>query len=186
MLNRAQKDEIIKGLREDLSNSRAIFLTNLIGVKSNDSVAIRKNVREAQGKLVVTRNTLFLKAAEGTPFEALFKGLKGPHAVAFAFEDAPGVAKVLKKAGEEHEVVTLKGGFLGEEQLDIAKIKVLADLPSRDEMLGTLLATFNAPISALARVMNAIREEKEKGGGEAVAAAPAEEAPAVAEAGSEE
>lgn len=171
MLNRAQKDEIIKGIKENLSKSRAIFLTNLIGVKSNDSVAVRKNVRDAQGTMVITRNTLFLKAAEGTPFEPLFKNLKGPHAVAFAFEDAPSVAKVLKKAGEEHEVITLKGGFLGEEQLDLARIKVLADLPSRDEMLGTLLATFNAPISALARVLNVIREEKEKGGGTVVAAA---------------
>ena len=51
-----------------------------------------------------------------------------------------------------------------------------ADLPSRDEMLGTLLATFNAPISALARVLFAIQEQKEAGGG-AAEAAPAEEAP---------
>jgi large subunit ribosomal protein L10 len=165
MLNRADKDAIIKDLREDINNAGAFFVTNLIGIKSVDAVAIRKQVRDAGGKLVVTRNTLFAKAAVGTKAEKLLGSLKGPHAVAFAFGEAPAVAKCLKEAGKTHELVDLKSGFFGDEELSVAKIKMLADLPSREEMLGTLLATFNAPISALARVLNAIREEKEKGGG---------------------
>jgi large subunit ribosomal protein L10 len=44
-----------------------------------------------------------------------------------------------------------------------AQVKQLADLPSRDQMLGTLLATFLAPVSAFARVLYAIQEKKEKG-----------------------
>lgn len=179
MLKKEQKNEIIKNLREDIENSRAFFLTNFIGLTSNDAVEVRKNVREANGKVVVTRNTLFCKAAEGTKAENLLKDLKGPHAIAFAFEDAPGVAKVLKNAAKDfEEIVSFKGGFLGDEELDVNKIKALADLPSREEMLGTLLATFNAPISALARVLFAIQEQKEAGGGAAVEASAEEAAPA--------
>jgi large subunit ribosomal protein L10 len=183
MLTKAKKGEILKSLREDIEGARAMFLTNLIGVTSNDSVAIRKNIREAGGKIIVTRNTLFAKAAEGTKAESLFKDLKGPHAVAFAFEDAPAVAKVLKNASKDHEeFITLKAGMLGDEELAPEKVQALADLPSRDEMLGTLLATFNAPISALARVLFAIQEKKEEGGGEVVeAAAEAEAAPETTE-----
>lgn len=179
-MNRADKEAIVNGLKENIENASAIFLTNLIGVSSNDAVAIRKDVREAKGSVVVTRNTLFTKAAAGTKAEGLLSGLKGPHAVAFAFEDAAAVAKCLKNAGKDHEVIDLKGGILGDEELSVAQVKDLADLPSRDEMLGTLLATFNAPISALARVLNSIKEEKENGGGEATAEAAAEEAPAEA------
>ena len=65
MLKRAEKDEIIAGLKKDIEAARGVFLTNLIGISSNDSVALRKDVRDKQGKIVVTRNTLFKKADEG-------------------------------------------------------------------------------------------------------------------------
>jgi large subunit ribosomal protein L10 len=182
MLNRAQKDELIKGIKTDIENAKAVYLTNLIGVTANESVAIRKSVRDAGGKLVVTRNTLFRKGSEGTPAEALLKELKGPHAIAFAFEDAAAVAKCLKDAGDDHEVVDLKGGLLNGEELSKAQLVQLANLPSRDQMLATLLATFNAPIGALARVLHAIGEQKAEGGeAPAAEAAPAEAEAAPAE-----
>ncbi len=170
MITRAEKDALIGGLKKDIEASKAIFLTNVIGLPSNEANALRKNVREAEGKIVVTRNTLFAKAAQGTEAEELLSGLKGTQAVAFAFGDAPGVAKALKNCGKEHELVELRGGLLDGKALTPAEVTAIADLPSRDEMLGTLLATFNAPISALARVLNAIREEKESGGSEQPAA----------------
>lgn len=164
MLKRAEKDEIIAGLKKDIEAARGVFLTNLIGISSNDSVALRREVREKQGKIVVTRNTLFKKAAEGTDAEALMGELKGPHALAFAFEDAAGVAKALKEAGKNFEVVELKAGMLNGEILTKEQVTQLADLPSRDEMLGTLLATFMAPVSAFARTVNALKDECEKQG----------------------
>jgi len=162
MLSRNEKDKIIKDLREDIDKSRAIFLTNLIGISANEAVEIRKNVREAGGKIIITRNTLFGKAAAGTKAEKMLTDLKGCNAVAFAFTDAPSVAKCLKNAGKELDLVDLKAGLLGEQELTEAEVSALADLPSRDEMLGTLLATFMAPISAFARVLNSIKEQKEE------------------------
>jgi len=163
-MNRAQKDELIAGIRKDIEAARGIFLTNLIGVSSNDAVALRKDVRDSQGKIVITRNTLFRIAAEGTCAEEMLKDLKGPHALAIAFDDAPGVAKVLKKAGKEHEVVELKGGILNGEVLSLPQVMELADLPSRDEMLGTVLATMMAPVSAFARLTNTLKDECESQG----------------------
>ncbi|MBK23948.1 MAG: 50S ribosomal protein L10 [Halobacteriovorax sp.] len=178
MMKRAEKEAIIANIKTDIEAAKAIFLTNLIGVGANDAVAIRKGIRDVQGKMIVTRNTLFRKAAEGTTVEKMLADLKGPHALAFAFEDAAAVAKCLKEAGEDHEVVDFKGGFLNGEELTKAQVIELASLPSRDEMLGTLLATFNAPISALARVLFAIQEQKESGAEPAPVEAAAEEAPA--------
>lgn len=174
MLTRDRKAEIVSSLKESIEKANALFLTNLIGISANDAVTIRKNVRDAKGKVVITRNTLFRRAAEGTYAEDLLKGIKGPHAVAFSFEDAPGVAKALYDAGEGNELVDLKGGFLQEKSLTVAEIKQLAKLPSRDQMLGTLLATFQAPVSAFARVMHAIKEQKESGAPVAKAAAESE------------
>ncbi len=163
MMNRAEKDAVVSSIREKIEKSQAVFLTNLVGIPSVDSVRIRKGVREAKGHMVITRNTLFARAAKGTFAEELFKDLKGNTAVAFAFEDAPGVAKVINDAaGEFTDIVTIKGGMLGAQKLSKAEVVALAKLPSRNEMLGTLLATFNAPVSAFARVLFAIQEQKEQ------------------------
>lgn len=164
MITREKKDAVIKDLKEKIENSRALFLTNTIGMTANDVVELRKKVREAKGGIVVTRNTLFGKAAQGTYAEELLSGLKGTNAVAFAFEDAPGVAKAIYETNKELDVVTLGKGYLNQELLDEAKVSELAKLPSRDEMLGTVLATMMAPVSSLARVLNAIKDECESQG----------------------
>lgn len=169
MMTRAEKDAVVSSVRAQIEKSQAVFLTNLVGIPSVDSVRIRKNVRDAKGHMVITRNTLFARAAKGTFAEALLTDLKGTSAVAFAYEDAAAVAKVVNDAsGEFSEIVTVKGGMLGTQKLSKAEVVALAKLPSRNEMLGTLLATFNAPVSAFARVLFAIQEQKQGG-----AAAPA-------------
>lgn len=163
-MTRAEKDVIIKDLREKIEKANGIFLTNLIGITSNQAVDIRRKVRESNGAVVVTRNTLFGKASEGTYAEELLKDLKGSNALAFAFEDAPGVAKAIYEASKDLEHVTLRDGYLKQKLLPSTEVEALAKLPSRDEMLGTLLATFNAPISAFARLMNSVKDEMETQG----------------------
>lgn len=160
MMTKAEKTTIVEGIKANIDKASAIFLTNVIGMTSNDAVALRKTIREANGTLKVSKNSLFAAAAKGTAAEKLLTGLKGPQAVAFAFDDAAAVAKALKETSKENELVELRGGILDGAELSVDEVVALADLPSRDEMLGTLLATFNAPISALARVLFAIQESK--------------------------
>jgi len=164
MMTRAEKDAVVSEIRAKIEKSQAVFLTNLVGIPSVDSVRIRKNVRDAKGHMVITRNTLFARAAKGTSAEGLLADLKGSSAVAFAYEDAAAVAKIVNDAaGEFTDIVTVKGGVLGTQKLTKADVVALAKLPSRDQMLGTLLATFNAPVSAFARVLFAIQEQKQGG-----------------------
>lgn len=163
MLNRSDKQAIINELKSDMDKSTGFFVTNLVGLSANDAVSVRRGVRNAGGKIVVTRNSLFEKAAHGRSYESLLKELKGPHAVAFAFKDAAAVAKSLKNSAKELELVELRGGVLDGKLLSVAQTKALADLPSREQMLGIMLATFIAPVSALARILHAIKEQKEAG-----------------------
>jgi large subunit ribosomal protein L10 len=163
MLKRVEKEAIVDRLRSDFDKARAVFLTNLIGVTSNDAVRIRKEVRDQNGNIAITRNTLMKRAAEGTPYEEMVKEIKGTNALAFAFEDAAGIAKSLNDAGKELDHVELKAGILEGKLLSKEELIQLATLPGKDQMLATLLATFQAPVSAFARVLHAIKEQKESG-----------------------
>ena len=164
MLNRAKKAEVMSELKTGFESANAVFLTNLIGLTSNDAVELRKALRDADAKISVTRNTLFAKASVGTVCEEMMKDLKGPHAVAFANGDVAAVAKALKEAGDKFEnIVTLKAGVLNGQSLTGAELVQLASLPGKDQMIATLLATFNAPVSAFVRVLDAIKVSKESG-----------------------
>ena len=162
MLNRADKEAIIAEIKNDLGKASGVFLTNLVGITANDAVKIRKDVRDAKGKMAIARNTLFARAAKGTSYEKLLSNLSGPHALAYAYGDAVAVVKTLKEAGESLELVQLKGGVLDGKDLTLAQLKELAGLPSKEQMLATLLATFMAPASAFVRVLHAVQESKAK------------------------
>lgn len=161
MMNHEQKDEVVKDLRDKINKAEGIFLTNLVGLVAEVSTTVRKNIRENNGSVVITRNTLMARASKGTRAESLLSNLKGPNAVAFAFKDPAAVAKILFNLKKDHEVAKLGEGLLGDKPLKVAEVEFLANLPSRDLMLGTLLATFNAPVSAFARVVEAVRAKKE-------------------------
>lgn len=162
MMTRAEKDVVVSSIKEKIEKSQAVFLTNLVGIPSVDSVRIRKNVRDAKGHMLITRNTLFARAAKGTYAESLLTDLVGNSCVAFAYDDAPGVAKVINDAaGEFENIVTIRGGMLGTQKLSKAEVVALAKLPSKPQMLATLLATFNAPVGAFVRVLDAIKTQKE-------------------------
>ena len=162
MMHRSKKEEIVSNIRECLNEANAIFLTNVIGVTSNDSIQLRKELRGVGGKIIVARNTLFRKAAEGTLYEKFLSDLKGTNAVAFSFKEAPSVAKILYDSSKTLEPIQFKGGYLGTSELGAKDVEALAKLPSREQMLATLLATFNAPVSAFVRCLDAIRDQKEK------------------------
>ena len=166
MLKRVEKEAIVDQLKDDFNNARAVFLTNLVGISANDAVRIRKEVRDQNGKIAITRNTLMKRAAVGTPYEEMVKEIKGTNALAFAFEDAAGIAKSLNEAGKDLEQVELKAGILEGKPLSAQELVQLANLPGKDQMLATLLATFQAPISAFARVIYAIQEQKDGGSSE--------------------
>lgn len=160
MLKRTDKELIVDQLKKEIGKSQAVFLTNLVGIKSSDAVKVRRDVRELNGKIIIARNTLLRRAAKGTSCENMLAKLKGPHAVAFAYGDAAAVAKSLNETSKEQELVKLLAGVFMGKELSAVDLQQLANLPSRDQMLATLLATFNAPISAFARVIEAIRQQK--------------------------
>ncbi|MDH4466945.1 MAG: 50S ribosomal protein L10 [Bacteriovoracaceae bacterium] len=163
MKSKVQRTESISDLKSLFEKSQAMFLTNLVGVNSEATTSIRKKIRDAEGFVAVSKNTFFAKATEGTYCEDLFSQLKGPNAVAFCFGDPSAVAKIINDFGKDNELVKLKGGYAEKKKMSVAEIVQLANLPSKEVMLASVLATMLAPISSFARVLESIREQKEAG-----------------------
>ena len=118
-------------------------------------------------------------AIKGTEFESLASTLEGPNAFAISTADATAPARILAKFAKTAPALEMKAGVVGGTFYDAEGMKVIATIPSREELLSKFLGSIQSPITNFARVLNQIAE---KGGAadvevKAVEAAPAEEAP---------
>lgn len=166
----------VKELESKLDSVSAIFLADYQGMNTKDQRTLRAAVRDAGGELVVAKNTL-LKIAlknKGYDAEAITSFLKGSNVTLFAGADAVSPLKALVEFAkkQDKELPAVKTGFLGKDQLSVEKIKQLAALPSKPELIAKLLGTLSnparnmvgvliAPMRNLVYALSALKEKKQ-------------------------
>lgn len=182
---KAQVAEII----EVLKSAQTGVLVDYRGLTVEEDTALRRKLREAGVKYFVVKNTLLRLAAKETGLDALDEILHGPTALAVSDTDAVAPAKVMADYAKTNEKLEIKSGFMDGTVMSLDEIKTLAATPSRETLIAKMMGSLNAPISNLARLLATIADGGEeiadliaKKNGEAVEAAPAEEAAPVAEA----
>ena len=149
----AGKKAIVKEVNEVASNALAVTVAEYRGIEVADMTALRKKAREQGIFVKVVRNTLAKRAFEGTQFEDMGDALKGPLVYGFSM-DAPGTsARLFSKENKNLQVTALSigNGIMGPEKLD-----AVASLPTRDEALAKLLATFKEPVSKFVKTVNEV------------------------------
>ena len=150
------KYELVDGLKEKLSRTKAVFVAEYRGMTVAQSTDLRKKVREAGGELKISKNTLFKIAMKEVGLSDLPEELtKGPNIYALCYDDPVAVAKVLKEYANDktQKAFILKGGMLENQQLTLAQVMALAELPSKDVLRGQVVRTIAAPLSGLVNVL---------------------------------
>jgi large subunit ribosomal protein L10 len=179
---RPEKVAVVDEVRQRLSDAPAALLTEYRGLKVGELAALRRSLREAGGDYKIYKNTLVRFAARDLGLE-LEELLTGPTAIAFAREDAVGVAKALRDFGRTNPALVVKGGVLGTRPLTADQARALADVPPREVLLARLAGGLAAPLQQLAGLIQALPRNfayglsaliEQKGGApEAPAAEPA-------------
>ncbi|GAA3698544.1 50S ribosomal protein L10 [Zhihengliuella alba] len=169
----------VEEITADFKESNAAVLTEYRGL----SVAKLKDLRRALGpetKYSVVKNTLTSIAAKEAGIDAFDDQLSGPTAIAFIKGDAVAAAKSLTDFAKDNKQLVVKTGFFEGKALDASGVEALAALESREHQLARVAGVLQAPASAAARIIDALRAKlEEEGGAPAEApAAEAEEAPA--------
>jgi large subunit ribosomal protein L10 len=114
---------------------------------------LRAKTREAGGEFHIVKNTLGRVAFESTGMPVQEKFLEGSTAIAFAFKDAPGLAKTLTDFARTSDFLKIKGGYLEKRPISPDQVKALAELPPLPVMRAQLLGVLLAPASKLARTL---------------------------------
>jgi large subunit ribosomal protein L10 len=153
---RPEKVAVVDEVRERLSSSSAVLLTEYRGLKVSEIAELRRNLRTAGGDYKVYKNTLVRFAVRELGIEGVEELLVGPTALAFVEGDAAAVAKALRDYGRTNPALVLKGGVLGSKTLSAEEAKALADLPSREVLLARLAGGLAAPLQQLAGLLQAL------------------------------
>jgi large subunit ribosomal protein L10 len=124
---------------------------------------LRSKLREKGAEYKVVKNNLFKRALEKTGYKGYDEYLKGPIGVTFIKDEVGEVAKVLKDFAKEQENFSFTAGILDQELYDESQIKMIADLPSKEVLLGQVLSLVNGPASGIAMGMNQIMSSLARG-----------------------
>lgn len=156
------KKTIVDEISELLNGAKAAVLVDYRGLTVDQDTRLRKQLREANVTYKVYKNTMINFAIKGTEFEALSSHLEGPTAIAVSKEDATAPAGIVHKFSKEAPVIELKAGVVDGTYYDAEGIKLIATIPSREELLAKLLGSIQSPVTNFARVIKQIAEKKEE------------------------
>ena len=195
-MNREEKAALIDEIGAEIESSEAIFAVDYRGISVTQAAELRSGLREADATFKVVKNRLTKIAAEKAGATELNELLQGPTALTFVKGDTAAAAKAITSFNKEHEVLTYKGGVMGDTILDEGRFTAISKLPTRDVLNGQLAGMVASPlvtltrglgsmISGLAIALQQVADQGLVGGASAPAAeeaeaaeAPAEEAPA--------
>jgi large subunit ribosomal protein L10 len=152
-ITKERKNELIAHYSEWVSRSKALVLTQYIGMPMKDIDALRVKVREAGGEFHIIKNTLAKLAFEQAGLTVSESQLEGSTAIAFAFADAPALVKALTDFAKSSDFLKIKGGYLETQALTPEGVKALADLPPLPVLRAQLLGTLLAPAGKLVRTL---------------------------------
>jgi large subunit ribosomal protein L10 len=167
----ANKEASVAELTDKFRTSNAVLLTEYRGLTVAQLKTLRKSISE-HATYAVVKNTLTKIAANEAGISSFDDELVGPSAIAFVHGDPVVVAKALRDFAKANPLLVVKNGYFDGNPLTADEVKKLADLESREVLLGKLAGAFkaslfgaaylfNAPLSKAVRTVEALREKQE-------------------------
>lgn len=173
-ITRQQKEEILKDLVERMKAAKSVVFADYKGLSVKDVKEMRKQMKEKGVSFQVAKKTLFRIAAKESGFgDVPDEVLEGPVGAAFSMEDELAAANIIHKFSRKKKNLKLRGALFEGRVLSLSETKVLATMPSKDELIGKLIYLVKYPIqgfhgvlyntmAGFVRSLNAISGQKSK------------------------
>ena len=157
-MDKAGKQAALKELEGVFEDSGAVVVTHYSGLSVAEMTGLRTKLREQGGQLKVVKNRIAKLALGGKGGDAAADLFKGQVAIAFA-EDPTVPAKATSEFAKDNEKLKLIGAVMGAEVMDGAGVEALAKMPSREELIATIVARLTGQASQIVQRVNAPGEQ---------------------------
>ncbi len=153
-MDRARKEIEVKELGQAFEDSGVVVVAHYAGITVAEMQDLRRKMREAGGVVRVAKNRLAKIALEGKPCEGISQYLTGQTILGYS-EDPVAAAKVFQDYSKGNEKLAILGGSMGAELLDPAGVKAVASMPSREEVIASIVGAITGPAAELAAAVTA-------------------------------
>jgi len=153
-VDRAQKEKVVEELGQIFESSGVVVVAHYAGLTVVEMQELRARMRDAGGSVRVAKNKLAKIALEGTPNASIADLLTGMTVLAYS-EDPVAAAKVVDAYAKTNDKLVVLGGAMGGTALDADGVKAVAKLPSREELIASIVSSIGAPASNIAGAIGA-------------------------------
>ena len=153
-MDRAQKERVVEELGQIFESSGVVVVSHYAGLTVAEMQDLRAKMREAGGSVRVAKNRLAKIALQGTPAEGIADLMTGMTVLSYS-EDPVAAAKVVEDYAKANEKFVIIGGAMGGTVLDQAGVKAVASMPSREELIASIVGCIGAPASNIAGAIGA-------------------------------
>lgn len=150
------KKQMVANLTEELKSAVSGVIVDYCGLSVEEDTELRRKFREAGVKYTVVKNSLLGFAAKEAGLEGLDDILHGPTAVAYHTDDMVAPAKIFSDFAKEHEVISLKSGFMEGNVIPLEEVKALANTPSKEVLIAKMMGSLQSPVTGLVRLLDTI------------------------------
>ncbi|WP_161881675.1 50S ribosomal protein L10 [Deinococcus alpinitundrae] len=156
-----RNQDILATLKASLEGIETFFVVDYQGLSAGQLGALRKQVVDKGGRIIVAKNTLINLALGETDFS---DALKGPSAIVVAQDDPAGVAKMLSESAKTNDkgIPAMKAGFLEGKRVDLATVARLASLGTKDQLYSELVGVLGAHQSNFVGILEAYKTQLEE------------------------
>ena len=151
-----RNEDILTNLLDRMRDKPLIVTARYSNVNAAQMNILRRDITGGGGKMIVAKNNLVKIAADELGISGIESIIDGPTAYVIADDDIAGTVKALTESIKDQRIeVEILGGVMEQQIINAARVDQIADLPSREQLIGMLASTLNSPLTSLARVLNA-------------------------------
>lgn len=153
------KAPAVAELNEIFGRARIAILTESVGLPVNQVTELRKQLRGAKAEYRIMKNTLAIRASEGTGLAGLKSHLKGPTGMVIGYDDPVLPAKILRDwigAEKREEKIKVTVGVLEGKLVQAADLAAIAKLPKKEVLIAMLLSAMQGPIRGVVYTLSAV------------------------------
>ncbi|MCL1916925.1 MAG: 50S ribosomal protein L10 [Peptococcaceae bacterium] len=148
----AAKQRIVEDIKSKFENAKGVVLADYRGLTVAEVTQLRAKLRAEQVEYRVLKNTMVIRAIQELGYDELVPELKGPTAIAFC-ADPVAPAKLLVEFANKHKQLKIKAGVVEGSVIPMDRVTQLAQLPSREQLLGKIAGLLQAPLSRMANCL---------------------------------
>ncbi len=158
-LNRSEKSAVIEEVTGLAAKAQTLVIAEYRGITVKAMTELRVDARSKGVSLSVLKNTLARRAVAGTQFDVVSEQMTGPLIYGFS-EDAVAAAKVVADFAKSNDKLVIRAGAYGGKALDVAGVKQLASIPTKEVLLSQICGLLMSPITRTARVLAVLAEKR--------------------------